>query len=92
MLCNIILSVVVKSCAVNIKNAETKPQTSDITVAYQGIKGANGHEAALRLFPDGNIKGYKTFADVFEAVDSGDAIYGVLPVENSTAGSVSAVL
>lgn len=74
-----------------IKNAETKPQTSDITVAYQGIKGANGHEAVLRLFPDGNIKGYKTFADVFEAVDSGDAIYGVLPVENSTAGSVSAV-
>lgn len=63
----------------------------NVKVAYQGIKGANGHEAALRLFPEGEAVAYKSFADVFEAVDRGEVSFGVLPIENSTAGSVSAV-
>lgn len=75
----------------DILNASSKMQTADIKVGYQGIKGANGHEATLKLFPNGNAVNYKTFADVFEAVDRGEVTYGVLPVENSTAGSVSAV-
>lgn len=74
-----------------IANAESILPSDNIKVGYQGIKGANGHEATIRLFPNGCAVNYKTFADVFEAVDKGEITYGVLPVENSTAGSVSSV-
>lgn len=75
----------------NILNASTQMETTNIKVAYQGIKGANGHEAVLRLFPKSIPTNYKTFSDVFDAVDKGEVSYGVLPVENSNAGSVSSV-
>ena len=71
--------------------AESELPKENIIVAYQGIKGANGHEATLNIFPKGIAKNYKSFSDVFNAVDSGEASLGVLPVENSSAGSVSAV-
>ncbi len=74
-----------------ILNAAEMPDNKNVSVAFQGIKGANSHEAASLLFPDGTLKNYKTFGDVFEAVKNGECDYGVLPVENSTAGSVSAV-
>lgn len=74
-----------------ILEAEADPPMKGIKVAYQGIKGANGFEATLRLFPEGQPVSYKTFEDVFEAVDRDEVSYGVLPVENSTAGSVSTV-
>ena len=67
------------------------PENVDLAVACQGIKGANSFEAARSLFPDADLRGYKTFEGVFEAVNSGQVGFGVLPVENSTAGSVSAV-
>ena len=72
------------------KAEEAVPKTG-VKVAYQGIKGANGHEAALRLFPEGEVLPYKSFEDVFLAVENGEVSFGVVPVENSTAGSVSAV-
>ena len=75
----------------DILNASTQMETTNIKVAYQGIKGANGHEAVLRLFPKSIPTNYKTFSDVFDAVDKGEVSYGVLPVENSNAGSVSSV-
>ena len=71
--------------------AESELPEENIVVEYQGIKGANGHEATLNIFPKGIAKNYKSFSDVFNAVDSGEASFGVLPVENSSAGSVSAV-
>lgn len=74
-----------------INGASGKLEIENINVGYQGIKGANSHEAALKLFPNVQLKNYKSFGDVFEAVDNGDITYGVLPVENSTGGSVSAV-
>jgi len=80
-----------KKLRADILNASSKMQTENIKVGYQGIKGANGHEATLKLFPNGDAVNYKTFADVFDAVDREEVTYGVLPVENSTAGSVSAV-
>lgn len=60
------------------------------TVAVQGISGAYGHAAAVRLFPDGKMDFHASFAEVFEAVENGSADYGVVPVENSTAGEVTA--
>lgn len=80
-----------KKLRADILNASSKMQTENVKVGYQGIKGANGHEATLKLFPNGDAVNYKTFADVFDAVDREEVTYGVLPVENSTAGSVSAV-
>ena len=80
-----------KALREEIMQARTKPDTENITAAYQGIRGANSHEAALKLFPNAETMSCKTFEDVFAAVDSGQATFGVLPVENSTAGSVSAV-
>lgn len=60
------------------------------SVAVQGIAGAYGHTAASRLFPDGRISFCGSFAEVFEAVEKGSVDYGVVPVENSTAGEVTA--
>ena len=65
--------------------------TADERIAYQGIKGANSYEAAQRLFPESELIAYKSFEDVFRAVENGECGYGVMPVENSTAGSVAAV-
>lgn len=75
-----------------ISNAEdTLNNSANVKIALQGVKGANSHEAATKLFPHGEPVFYKSFAQVFEAVNNGEATYGVLPVENSSAGSVADV-
>ena len=60
-------------------------------VVCQGVPGAYSDEAAGRLFPGASPRFVPTFADVFAAVADGSADYGVLPVENSSAGSVNEV-
>lgn len=81
-----------KAIRAEIEGAKTKLEKSaEIKIALQGIEGANSHEATTKLFPKCKPVFYKTFAKVFEAVNSGEADYGVLPVENSSAGSVSDV-
>ncbi len=60
-----------------------------IRVAYQGTEGAFSEEASLRIFPDAATQGMSTFHQVFQAVDSGAVEYGVVPVENSVAGSIN---
>lgn len=60
------------------------------SVAVQGIEGAYGHAAAKQMFQSGSISYYAAFHEVFEAVENGDVDYGVLPIENSTAGEVTA--
>lgn len=61
-------------------------------VAYQGAEGAFSFIALRRLFPHGRALGFATWDEVFDAVEGGDASFGVLPFENSKAGDVSAVL
>lgn len=58
------------------------------TIACQGVDGAYSGVTSSILFPDSPIRYYKQFEDVFEAVNKGEASLGVIPVENSTAGSV----
>ena len=65
------------------------PQTG--LIACQGVEGANQQVACDRLFPRGNIVYVKTFAAVVSAVESGLCKFGVLPIENSSNGSVRAV-
>ena len=61
------------------------------TVACQGVPGAYQQIAADRLFRQAQISYQESFADVFDAVESGACQFGVLPIENSTAGSVNGV-
>ena len=61
-------------------------------VAYQGVEGAFSHIALTRLFPHAAARAYPTWAQVFDAVEKGEAACGVLPFENSHAGDVSEVL
>ena len=60
-------------------------------VACQGVEGAYSQLAADVLFDQPETLFMRTFDGVFRAVESGLVHYGVLPIENSTAGSVTAV-
>lgn len=61
------------------------------TVACQGVKGAYSYLAAEKIFQLSDITYFKNFEGVFNAVQSGLCEYGVLPIENSSVGSVNAV-
>lgn len=59
--------------------------------ACQGVEGAYSQSAADRIFPSGSILYFDTFDGVFGAVEQGLCEYGILPLENSTAGSVNRI-
>lgn len=61
------------------------------TVACQGVEGSYQQMACERLFKLPNLFFFSSFGAVFSAIESGLCHYGVIPVENSTAGSVNAV-
>ena len=65
---------------------------SDTVVCYQGVPGAYSHQAMFKFFGN-NIKNINVaaFEDVIEAVKSDRAKYGVLPIENSSAGFVNGI-
>jgi prephenate dehydratase len=60
-------------------------------IAFQGELGANSDEACRTHFPDHEPLACATFEDAFEAVKSGAADLGMIPVENSIAGRVADV-
>ena len=60
-------------------------------VACQGVEGAYSDIACEKLFQRPNTFYFSTFDAVFAAIDKGLCRYGVIPVENSTAGTVNAV-
>ncbi len=63
------------------------------TVAYQGEPGAFGEEAVVGWFgPDADPRPMATFSAVCAAVDDGSVDAGVLPLENSLAGTVGDAL
>ncbi len=65
------------------------------TVAFQGIEGAYSELAGRKFFAatadHTSFAGHASFERVVEAVEDGEAEYGVLPVENTTAGSINDV-
>ncbi len=65
------------------------PQTGSI--ACQGTEGSYSQMAADKMFPRGNLMYFGTFEAVFDAVESGLCNFGVLPIENSSNGSVRAI-
>src|SRR5678815_4369394 len=58
-------------------------------VAYQGEAGAYSEEGALALFPDADRRAYKSIRKVFEAVEVGRVAAGLVPLDNSQAGSIT---
>ena len=60
-------------------------------VACQGVEGAYSQLACEKIFKSPMIRYFETFDQVFNAIDQGLCKYGVLPLENSTAGSVTKV-
>ena len=61
------------------------------TVACQGVEGAYSQIATERLFKAPNIVFFSDWEKVFSAIEAGMCRYGVIPIENSTAGSVKRV-
>lgn len=61
------------------------------TVACQGVEGAYSQLACEKLFVTPSIQYFRNFEGVFSAIEAGFCRYGILPIENSTAGSVNRV-
>ena len=60
-------------------------------VACQGVEGAYSQIACEKIFQNPFILYFKNFEAVFTAIEQGMCQYGILPIENSTAGSVKKV-
>ena len=75
------------------KALETTPQElpKSPMVACQGIEGAYSQIATDKIFRHANIMYFRTFDGVFQAVESGLCKFGILPIENSSFGSVTQV-
>lgn len=62
-----------------------------VMVACQGVEGAYSQLACEKMIRYPSIMYCRTFDNVFGAIDSGLCRYGILPIENSLAGSVNSV-
>lgn len=72
-------------------NGTEKVFPSSAMVACQGVEGAYAQIACTKLFSLPDIFYFRDFEGVFSAIDKGLCQYGVLPLENSTAGSVNRI-
>ena len=75
----------------NARETTAKLFPEKARVACQGVEGAYSQIAASRMFKIPSILYFSSFDGVFAAIESGMCEYGVLPIENSTAGSVKRV-
>ncbi len=79
-----------KNCVPWLSGFNTSDLKSDPVVAYQGIPGANSETALIKFFGEDTKKtNAMTFGEVLDVIESGSADYGVLPIENSSTGSIS---
>ena len=76
-----------------VKALQTTPKLfpERAVIACQGVEGAYSQIAAERLFQAPNIMFFSDWEKVFSAIQAGLCRYGVIPIENSTAGSVKKV-
>ncbi len=87
---NILTSALHESISHAIENTpQLFPQAP--MVACQGVEGAYSQIACEKIFKNPSILYFKNFEGVFSAIDKGLCQYGILPIENSTAGSVKKV-
>ena len=71
-------------------SAIEKDDIKNPKVVFQGVKGAYSHLAMKTYFGE-EVENFhvETFRDVMETIAKGEADFGILPIENSTAGSVN---
>ncbi len=63
-----------------------------VSFGYQGVPGCYSYQTGLEYFGEEvETVSCRTFRDVFEALAQGKVQYGVLPIENSTSGSINDV-
>lgn len=61
-------------------------------IGYQGTLGSFSEEALVKYFGEtSNKKNYMEFEDVFKALEEKEIDYGILPIENTTTGSITKV-
>ena len=70
------------------RNKKLRITANGAPIACQGVEGAYSEVAAKAIFSESPIVFFKQFENVFEAVNQGKTKFGIIPVENSTAGSV----
>ncbi len=69
---------------------DTAQMTSSVTVAFQGIHGANSELAIRQHFGDQvSVLPCQDLSDLFDAIQNRTVTYALLPVENALAGAVS---
>ena len=76
-----------------VDNHNVEKEADVVQIAYQGTDGAFSHQAAYRHFEERYNKidcfGYDTFRQAAEAVKDQKVDYAILPIENTTAGSIN---
>lgn len=60
-------------------------------IGYQGIKGAYSYISARYLFPKGELIGFTSFSDAFDALSEEKVNSIVMPIENTIVGSINEV-
>lgn len=71
---------------------QTRRPIIEPTIAYFGTLGSYTEQAAIQYFgEDSNRISFRLSEDVFKSITGGGADYGVLPIENSTTGSIAGV-
>jgi chorismate mutase/prephenate dehydratase len=87
----VILDMSVAHQKAHVRSLEAAP----LRVTYQGVEGSYSHLTAQRRYaglPDGVLlEGFETFRGAAEAVRDGSADRALLPIENTTAGSINEV-
>jgi len=76
-----------------VDHENAQRDTDLVEVAYQGTDGAFSHQAAQRHFEERYTEvhcfGYDTFRQAAQAVEEQEVDYAILPIENTTAGSIN---
>lgn len=80
------IGMIDSSASINYK--DFSPEKAE-KIACQGTDGAYSAAACKKLFGGKPVEFYRNFEDVFAAVESGAVDFGILPLENSTIGSIS---
>ncbi len=84
--------VLFQQSVMDIASAYQETLLSGMKVAYGGVEGAYAYLAAKKLFPSSRLISNPDFREAYRSVEKGENDCAVLPIENSIAGEVGAVM
>ena len=70
---------------------ETEHSLCTSYICYPGLPGSHSEICAKELYPDADFCACNSFSDVFDKINNDENAIGVLPIDNSTAGTVGDV-